>query len=220
LFFDPVPDQEDFMKTSPKPMLRRGIVFMVVLVAMLILTTGVLANTRTDGGGDLPYYARIERGEILHTNKWAAIIFYRPTECVPSDFNLLDFYDFGAFGCSPPTTDGFIIWSGEPWISAPVLINLKGLGAVPVWFVRWSELQALVEDDSLTMAELEAVPSLLVGEASLYKETLLPATGEPDVMKPPMINYVARGTLEDGRTFYVHALMVVDTITNVEITFK
>lgn len=194
----------------------------LVLVTLMLMAfpATVFANTRTDGGGDLPYYARVERGEILHTAEWAAIIFYRPTECVPADFNLLDFYDFGAFGCIPPTTDGFILWSGEPWLSAPTQIKLHGLGAVPVWFVRWSELAAAVADDSLTMAELEALPSLLIGYAEIYTEILHPSTGEPDVMKPPMINYVASGVLTNGDSFYVHAVMVVGKVSNVQIELR
>lgn len=195
---------------------------MLVLVALMLVAfpTTVFANTRTDGSGDLPYYARIERGEILHTAEWTAIIFYRPTECIPADFNLLDFYDFGAFACAPPTTDGFILWSGEPWLSAPTQIKLHGLGAVPVWFVRWSELEAAITDDSLAMAELEAMPSLLIGRAKIYTETLHPSTGESDVMKPSMINYVVQGSLEDGRSFIVHTLLVADNVSNVQIDFK
>ena len=150
----------------------------------------------------MPFYACIERGEAFHTDEWAAIVFYRPSECVPDNFNLLDFYDFeNAFGCTPYTTDGFTIWAGEPWVSAPIQIQLHGLGAVPVWFVGWPEMQAAIADDILSMSELEAMPSLLTGSASFYNETLHPDGGA----QVPMINYVAHGMLDDGRTFRVHA---------------
>ncbi len=195
-------------------------IILVLVALMLVFPATAYAYTRTEGGGDLPYYARIERGEILHTDQWAAVIFYRPTMCVPLEFNLLDFYDFNAFGCTPPTTDGFILWSGEPWLSDPVTIKLHGLGAVPVWFVRWSDLETAIADDTLTMVELQAIDSLLVGQARIYTETLHPASADPEVKKPPLITYVAKGSLEDGRSFSVHVLLVVDRISNVEISFK
>lgn len=193
----------------------KKIMFVLVVLLLAAFPATASANTRTDGGGDLPFYARIERGGISHTDEWAVIIFYRPTECIPDDFNLLDFYDFGAFGCVEPTTDGFFIWSGEPWVSAPIQIKLQGLGAVPVWFVHWSELNAAVMDDSLTMTELQGMNSLMKGSADLYTETLHPA-GEVSM---PMINYLAHGTLEDGRSFHVHALLF-DWTTNVQIKFR
>ena len=198
----------------------KKIVLIFVAIALVASPSTVYSNTRTGEGGDLPYYARIERGEILHTDEWAAIIFYRPPECVPEDFNLLDFYNFDAFSCAPPTTDGFIIWSGEPWLSDPIQINLKGLGAVPVWLVKWSELETAIGDDELTMTELVEMPSLLKGSAIIYAETLHPLTGKPDVKKPPMIEYVARGALIDGGSFYIHALMVVGKISKMVIELR
>ena len=192
----------------------KKLVFVLVILALAAFPVAVFANTRTGGGGDLPFYARIQRGEILHTDDWAAIIFYRPPECVPVDFNLLDIMDFAAFGCTPPTTDGFIIWQGEPWLSDPIQIKLHGLGTVPVWFVSWSELEAAVADDDLSITELSGLSSLLMGTADFYTETLHP-TG---VVKVPMIKFVARGSLENEQSFRVHALLVVDRVTNVQIT--
>lgn len=198
-------------------------VFALVILMLVAFPVTVYANTRTSGGGDMPFYARIERGEILHTDEWAVIIFYRSPGCVPADFNILDFFDFGAFGCTPPTTDGLVIWEGEPWLTAPIQIKLHGLGAVPVWFVSWSELETAVGDDELTINELAELPSLLVGTADFYTETLHPTGGA----KVPMINYVALGYLENGTPFNVHALLVADTAnpaidknTSVQITFK
>lgn len=206
----------------------KKVIFVLVILALAAFPVTVFANTRTTGGGDVPFYARIESREILHNDEWAVIVFYRPPECVPDDFNLLDFYAFpdefgpGAFGCTPPTTDGFIIWEGEPGIT-PIQIKLHGLGVVPVWFVSWAELEMAVGDDELTIIELAGLSSLLVGTADFYSETLHP-TGAAQV---PMINYVARGYLEDGTPFHVHALLVadkedpsIDKNTNVQITFK
>jgi predicted small secreted protein len=191
---------------------------MLVLVAFVLVAfpATAYANTRTGDGGDMPFYARIERDGILHTDEWAVIVFYRPPGCVPADFNLLDIMDFNAFSCAPPTTDGLIIWSGEAWVSTPIQIKLHGLGAVPVWFVDWQELQYAIADDNLTMTELEGMSSLIKGSAASYTETLHP-TGE---VRVPMINYVARGTLENGHSFFVHALVVVDKVVKVQIKFQ
>lgn len=183
---------------------------------LLISPSGAQANTRTGGGGDLPYYARIEQGEAFHNDEWAAIIFYRPTECVPPGFNLLVFYDFeNAFGCTPPTTDGFIVWDGEPGNSNPIQIKLQGLGAVPVWFVSWPELQAAMANDYLDIGELAGLPSLMTGSASFYNETLHP-TGAAN---NPMINFVARGELEDGQPFFVHAVLT-NGASSTQIVFR
>jgi hypothetical protein len=201
---------------------RQALLFLIVVALLLLIAPGAYAKIRTPGGGDLPIYARIEPGLVIHTDDWAAIVFYRPPECVPEDFNLLDVYDWpesdddlGAFGCTPPTTDGFIIWSGEPGLSNPIQIKLWGLGAVPVWFVAWPELEAALDDGSLTVLELQAMASLLKGSASSYTETL-----HPDGVKVPMINLVALGILEDGRSFQVHFVFVTDGVMNVRIEFQ
>jgi hypothetical protein len=207
------------VQKGPKyTLFRRALVFFAIVGLLLIVTPGAYAKVRTGDGGDVPFYARIERGEIYHTDEWAAIVFYRPPECVPGDFDLLDFDDAPrAFGCAPPTTDGFSIWSGEPYSSAPIQINLHGLGAVPVWFVSWPELQyAIADDGSLTMPELEGMQSLLIGSASFYKETLHPTGGA----QVPMINYVAHGSLESGQSFKVHATLVTVGVTHVQIAFN
>jgi len=145
-------------------------------------------------GGDVPFYARTDR--IYHDDEWAVIVFYRPPDCVPGDFNLLDFYDVpGAFFCGPPTTTGWDIWENGPGIDpVPIKSQLKGLGAVPVWLVNWPEMQAVVGDGELTMTELEAMLSLQRGWASFYNESLLIGR---------KLTIVANGVLEDGRSFHV-----------------
>ena len=44
--------------------------------------------------------------------EWAAIPFYRPADCIPADFNLLDFFDPAAFAC-PSYVSGFEIWKQD-----------------------------------------------------------------------------------------------------------
>ena len=195
---------------------RRALLLFVVVALLSLLVSSATAKIRTPEGGDLPYYARIQGGEVFHDGEWAVIVFYRPTSCVPGSFNLLEFYDWNAFDCGPPTTDGFIIWYGEPGDTPPIQIKLRGLGAVPVWFVAWPELDAAMADGDLTMNELEAMSTLRTGSASFYTETLHP-TG---VVKVPMINYVAHGLLPDGISFKVHVTLVTGSHTDVRITFR
>jgi hypothetical protein len=92
--------------------------------------------------------------EVLHTDDWAVIPFYRPPECVPADFNLLDFFDIpGAFLCGPQTVQTASIWRNGPGIDeAPIHAKSHGLGTMPVWFVSWPQLEAAIAAGVLTMA--------------------------------------------------------------------
>jgi len=200
---------------------RRALLLLIVMAVLLLIAPGAYAKIRTPGGGDVPYYALINPLDLYHTDEWAVIVFYRPPDCVPDEFNLLEFFTVAAFECTPPTTDGFLIWAGEPGLSTPIQSQLHGLGAVPVWFVAWPELEAAIADGSLTMPELEALPSLLIGSASFYNETTHPLGGAV----VPMVNFVADGTLADGRSFHTHVTWphVVspgETVPSVSIEFE
>jgi len=150
---------------------------------------------RTEAG-NVPYYARTDI--LFHDDEWAVIVFYRPPECVREDFNLLAFYDVpDAFFCAPATTTGWSLRENGPAVDpAPFRMQLKGLGAVPVWLVGWPEMQAAANDGVLTTSELAAMPSLLKGSASFYSESLI---------IPRKLTYVANGTLEEGSFFHVQA---------------
>jgi hypothetical protein len=212
-----IKQKEEPMKTTRK----RILVFVLVAAALLLTASGAFANTRTGGGGVTPFYARIVEGEIINDGEWAVIIFYHPPDCVPDNFNLLVFFDYSAVTCDP-TTDGFTIWSGEPWVSAPIQMKLQQAGLVPVWFVKLNIIEAAVEDGILNMPELETLPTLVRGSADLYTETLHPS----EAVKVPMINYVAQGHLEDGQSFYVYAVLVYPqdpanwSVWNVQIRFE
>jgi hypothetical protein len=80
------------MRTLFAP-LKRALPLLIVVALLLLDAPRVNAKIRTPGGGDLLFYARIEPGFVVHTDDWATIVLYRPRECVPDDFNLLDFYD-------------------------------------------------------------------------------------------------------------------------------
>jgi hypothetical protein len=201
---------------------RLGGVLAILVVggALLLPASHVAANVRVAGGDTLPFYARISSGEVFHTDDWAVVVFYRPPACVPADFNLLAFFDVPrAFGCTPPTVDGFSIWAHGPGIDpAPIQGQFHGLGAVPVWFVRWPELQATIADGVLTIGELAALPSRVIGSAGFYQETLHPEQAAQN----GKIAFVARGTLADGRSFQVQAALsrAAGRLTHMRIVFR
>ena len=199
---------------------RLGLVGFLLSMSMLASAAPASATVRLEDGGDVPFYARITTigtpDQIFHDDEWAVIVFYRPPECVPDDFNLLTFFDFpgpsgpGAFGCNPPTTEGFNLWRNGPGVDpAPFLAVTHGLGAVPVWFIRWPVLEAAVQDGVLTMGELEALPSesLIIGSADYFHQVLQPHDAAP----VPMTQFVARGSLQDGRSFLVRGLFIEGT---------
>jgi hypothetical protein len=174
----------------------------VSLAAALALGTAAHAQITLDIPEDIqpPIYANIGLGFLPHTAEWAVVFFYRSPACVPADFNLLDFFDTPPrpFSCQLQI-EGRTIWRSldDPF---PAQIFLFGTGAVPVWFVRWPELQAAVADDVLTIVELAALPSLLIGSASFYLESernsIVEQRGGNEAL-------VATGTLTDGRSFQV-----------------
>ena len=196
---------------------------MLFPLALVLTVAGVVraAERIPQTSNDLPFYARFERGLIHTDGEWAAIAFYRPPACVRSDFNMLDFFDVpAAFGCNAtpePYLSGFGIFENGPF-APPIqsLLKLVPGQTMPVWFVRWSELDAAIADDSLTIGELAALPSLVVGEATFYSETLHPL----GAAKQTMTNIVAYGDLEDERTFAYLATETHSVLRHVEIEFS
>jgi hypothetical protein len=175
---------------------RFGRAFLLVVGVLLLAVPTATANVRLTGG-ETPFYARIESGDIFRTDEWAVIAFYRPPACVPAGFNSLALFDVpGALACGPSTIDGFTIWRNAPQTDpAPIQAEYHGLGAVPIWFVRWPELEDAVADDVLTIGELAGMPSRLVGSASFYEETLHPEQSA----QVGELEFVVQGTLECGR---------------------
>jgi hypothetical protein len=114
---------------------------------------------------------------------------------------VLDIYDVpGAFSCGLQTVAGFEVWQQGPSLDpAPKLGELKGLGAVTVWFVSWPEPQVAVGDGMLTISEL-AILTKLVGTATEYHETLR----RSGVVKKSTYVNNAKGILADGRKFSFH----------------
>jgi hypothetical protein len=186
--------QEEIMKTSRAALLKRTLVVLMVTMLLLIPASAASANVRLPGGAT-PYYAQIGFGVFFHTDDWVEISFYHDPACIPEDFNLLLLFA-DTSGCAPTTT-GFEIYA--PGAQVPKLVELKGLGAVPVWFVNWTAFQEAIEDDVLTIVELDNL-NPLKGTADFYHETLRPTAA----VKQSTMELNVRGTLSDGRTFSIH----------------
>jgi hypothetical protein len=142
-----------------------------------------------------PFYMRwLGTGD----HEWVVNIFYRSPDCMPTDFNLLDFFDIPrAFRCSL-TVEGFEVRSQA--FDPPIQSELHGLGAVPVLFIKRTAFEAAAADGELTLAELLGLDSAVMGSASFYQEVLHPRGGARVVNA----DYQAGGTLEDGRLFRAH----------------
>jgi hypothetical protein len=164
---------------------------------------------RLEFPGDVPgppLYAQIAdipglQPEYYHTDEWAAVVFHRNPACVPPAFNLLDGFDLPTvFTCSL-TIRGFEIWpTAPPEGFVPLELRGRGLGAVPIYFVSWPELQAAISDRVLTIGELRALPSLAIGFAGQFSVGI-----RPGFFTQPGVEMSGRGQLQDGRQFQFEA---------------
>jgi hypothetical protein len=158
---------------------------------------------RLSGGGGVGPFGPLPEQEYFRNDEWAAIVFYRDPETVPKDFNLLQFFDFRIITgevVSRLTIDGFEIWQAFPPTpespSAPIAAKWNGLGAVPIWFVPWPELEQAVTEGRLTTTDVSSMQPKK-GSASFYTEHLYP----PESFEVPGIVIDARGYLDDGTGF-------------------
>ena len=203
-----------------------------IFAALLVLAVAAItsaAQVRVTFPGDdpgPPFYAALERIFLPHTDESAAVTFLRQPGCVPDNFNLLDVVDVpGSFGC-PLTVEGFAVFKNAPppVDLAPIQVNMHGLGAVPIWFVSWAELQAAIADDVLTVPELLSLPSLQIGSASFFKETQHPGPERPQGPGNGEIEMTAYGTLTDGRTFQFQVremgIEQVSILRHIKIEFR
>ncbi len=176
----------------------------VLCLSAVTLFANVLVPFGPDSGGGIPAYApliqRLANGDVVVPNdgEWAAITFYRDPACVPPDFDLLNLFDPRALGCTL-TVEGFEIWRNGPGTGdlGPIQSISHGLGAVPIWFVKLSDLEAAISDGSLTVGELEGLSTLRKGSAIFFKATQHPL----DVANVTHIEISARGVLRDGGQF-------------------
>ncbi len=173
-------------------------------LSTLALYADVMVPFGPDLGGGIPAYApliqRLANGDVVVPNDgvWAAITFYRDPACVPPDFDLLNLFDPQALRCTL-TVEGFEIWCNGPGTGdlGPIQSVSHGLGAVPIWFVKLSDLEAAISDGNLTVGELEGLSTLKKGTATFFKATQHPL----DVANVTHIEISARGVLQDGGQF-------------------
>ena len=138
---------------------------------------------------------------FFHDDQWAAFVFLRDPSCVPPNFNLLDSFDAAAFGCQL-TVDGKVLWKNGPQVDpVPVEVNAHGMGAVPVWFVKLNDVQAILASKKLTVSQLLASPSLRQGFANVYNQSQLFGLWHPQGSGNGSLEVVANGFLRDGTSF-------------------
>jgi hypothetical protein len=94
----------------------------------------------------------------------------------------------------------------------------RGLGAVPIVFVRWNELAPALAG-GLMLPELMALPSATAGVADMYRETDILGISGPLGAGNGMYKIQARGTLPDGRSFTLRVNEVLGELRIVDIEF-
>jgi membrane protease YdiL (CAAX protease family) len=157
-----------------------GLVTLAALVlGLLALATGVVQaalrttfSTAVQNSGPSLYavFARAPVGEVFRDGDWVAIPSLRDPGCIPEkafDFNLLNAVDFRtAFSCAL-TVKAVAIWKNGPTPVdlVPNQAVYSGLGAVPVWFVHWTESLTVIADDQLNIGESQSLPSLRGGRS-------------------------------------------------------
>jgi hypothetical protein len=147
-----------------------------------------------------PFYSRVSTllNQIFHDGEYVAIPFYRDTECIPPDFNLLGAFHLpgedgpGAFGCPLLVHGTLLIEPDAPQGTFPFKVMTRG--PAHVWFVSWNRFQAAMADGDITMNELIALEPLR-GVADQYNEVLHPR------MEKHHVVITSQGRLEDGRRF-------------------
>jgi len=131
----------------------------------------------------IPIYARV--GPILNqffvTDGQLVIPFYRDPECIRGDFNFLTYYDPpAAFGCDLTVEGKFVIEADSDQGTFPIMAYTEG-SQVPVWIVDWAGFQALIESESVTLTDIEAL-NPIKGVAQKYEEYLSPRIHEHEVI--------------------------------------
>ena len=180
---------------------------------------GMVRITVPNPDPGLPAYARAFPGanQFFHNREWLAIPFYRAPSAIPANFNLLEFFHFpgpggpGAFA-TPILIKGFyMIEPNAPLGTFPVLAVSTG-DSVPIWFVKWSDYQAAMADNVVTIGDVIAMRPLR-GIATRFNETLKPRLDDH------LTIITASGKLDDGRTFEFHVTHVGDSSRALRIIF-
>jgi hypothetical protein len=171
-----------------------------------------------------PYYANFAAGFMPSDDGIVGIAFYREPSCIPANFNLLvQFNPPAAFGC-------MLTVEGKRWLRNPAndpfpfQIRFSGLGSVPIYFVDANELSTAAADGVVTIAELQALPSLLIGIADDFHQVIHNSNQAPGAQKQGNNKgheeLDATGTLlGSGVPFFFHYIEEFDPSTNIH-TFR
>jgi hypothetical protein len=151
-----------------------------------------------------PWYVDFHRDFIPTDGEWVSIVFWRTPESVPADFNLLDSFDIPrAFG-APLLLEGEEWWVDPPLVVGNnVRLKMWNVDWVPVYFVKLDEFEANIQDDVLTLSELEAFDSLRIGQADFVRYDTRNEFHQNDNFGTNRGFYVASGIMEGGGHFNV-----------------
>lgn len=153
------------------------------LFEQLVLDSDNKTISFPDEDAGIPVYARV--GPILNqyfvTEGRLVIPFYRDPDCIRDDFNFLTYYDPPtAFGCDLTVKGSFVIEKEAGEGEFPIMAHTMGT-RVPIWIVDWAEFQRLMEKESVTLPEIEAL-NPVKGIAQRYEEYLSPRMNEHEVI--------------------------------------
>lgn len=145
------------------------------------------------------------------------VVFFRDPAFTPDGVNLLPIDEQGTFGsraAAPRTVEGFVLIEAPPFPALARFTNRVG-ETVPVWFVARQDFEAAAADDSVSKAELLAMPSLTIGAATHLTFVASPGSNVPTVQAS------AGGVLDDGRRFQVTIVydVTADVYTNFTLRF-
>jgi hypothetical protein len=167
----------------------------LVSLLILVLLGGVAlaTNWMPIPPGAYPVW---ERGLGVSESGIAVFVFYRPVELVPKKHDFHNSVDLNIPADTPLLVQGFELWDeGDPVPKQCVLENAEGARAV-LCFVDWAEIadKWLDYERPFTMSDLMKTTSVQFAYADYYHEVLHPNE---------MIEVVASGAFEDGRSFFV-----------------
>jgi hypothetical protein len=224
---------QDGLQTVEISIRRRMVIAMAVLVLAASESAVTMSAQGNSAGASLspdvvfmipeqspgvPFYAISGNGGFIpHDSTWAAIPFHRELSCVPGGADLLQIVGPSAFGCTL-TVEGHEHWENGPWADLARQTVIYGLGAVPIIFVRWTELQPALAG-GLTLPELLSLPSAIIGSAMFYKETDVLGISGPQGAGKGSYKITAQGFLSDYRTFSLHVNEVLGQLRVVQIAF-
>lgn len=150
-----------------------------------------------------PFWAR---GPNCCLGEWGGIYFYQNPDDIPTDFNLLTFFDARALG-SELAVQGYGIFDVP---SAPRFTRFRERDKVEFWFFPPAVMESILADGVATVSELLANDPI-VGFAHRFREVTTPILGGAPVFT---LRTNARGRLADGGTFRVRWREEFDPTTN------